>query len=727
MKKLSQDEIFRRFSPYIRDFIYKNGWEELREVQCLAASILFESEDNLLITSPTASGKTEAALFPLLTMLDGQFSDSVDILYIAPLKSLINDQFSRLDPLLEGNMPVFHWHGDVPSGAKEKFIRRPRGILQITPESLESMLLHRSQDIPRIFAHLSYVIIDEIHAFAGQDRGEQLRCILERIARLIGHCPRRIGLSASVGDPRAMADWLGAGTPYENAVAEVQNASVRWRLAMQHFFTDQPDSEDGLTLDAAYAFVYAATEQNKCLVFSNSREETEQVTASLRQISRKKGERDRFMIHHGNLSAALREEAEHSLRETTHPMTVCATVTLELGIDIGQLNRIINMGSPNTVVNFLQRLGRSGRRNVPPEMMMVFREEKALPNAPVYQAVPWELIRGIAIVQLYLESRFLEESRPKSMPMSLLFHQTLATLASAGELSPAALADRILSLSPFAQVDPQDFKALLIHLLETGMVEKGEEGGIITGVSAERLLGDYRFYAVFKDSEDYTVREKSEEIGTITTPPPIGDRFALAGRVWEVEEIDLPRKLIYAKKVDGKMDVAWPGDRGEIHTRVLERMKRVLTEDTIYPYLKPSAAERLAQARLLAKQTGFATQPLICLGGNRYCLFPWLGTRAIRTLKRLLVYFSRELDLTDVQYDGCYYLSFRTGCTQFMTRLLACLADDRLPDREKLLAASEYPAQDKYDSFIPPMLLKKAYARDRLDYTDIRRRLTEWK
>ncbi len=239
------------------------------------------------------------------------------------------------------------------------------------------------------------------------------------------------------------------------------------------------------------------------------------------------------------------------------------------------------------------------------------------------------------------------------MPMSLLFHQTLATLASSGEMSPAALADRILSLSPFLSVDQKDYKALLIHLLETGMLEKGEEGGIITGLAAERLLSDFRFYAVFKDSEDYTVREKSEEIGTITTPPPIGDRFALAGRVWEVEEIDMPRKLLYAKKVDGKMDVAWPGDSGEIHTRVLERMRKVLTEDTVYPYLKPSAAKRLEEARLLARQTGFAKRPLICLGGNRYCLFPWLGTRAIRTLKRLLVYFANELDLTDVQYDGC--------------------------------------------------------------------------
>ena len=729
MKKLSQDQIFHRFAPYIRSFIYNNGWEELREIQCMAAHILFETEDNLLITSPTASGKTEAALFPILSMLEHRHFNSVDILYIAPLKSLINDQFSRLDALLfESGVPVFHWHGDVSAGSKEKFLKNPRGILQITTESLESMLLHRSNDIPRIFAHLSYIIIDEIHAFTGQDRGEQTRCIMERIARLVGHCPRRIGLSASGGNTRAVADWLGQGTPYETSVAEVKNATLKWRLAMQHFFADEPEKEGDLILDSAYAFVYAATEKKKCLVFSNSREETELVTATLRQIARKKGDNDRFMIHHGNLSAAIREEAEYALREeNTSPMTACATVTLELGIDIGRLQRIVNMGAPNTAVNFLQRLGRSGRRDVPPEMMLVFREEKALPNAPLYQLVPWELIQAIAIIQLYLEERFLEESKQREMPMSLLFHQTLATLASGGEMAPASLADRVLSLSPFTKISPRDYKALLIHLLETDILEKGEEGGILTGMTAERILGDYRFYAVFKDSEDFTVREKSEEIGTITTPPPIGDRFALAGRVWEVEEVDASRKLIYVKRVEGKMEIAWPGDRGEIHTRVLERMRQVLLEDTVYPYLKPSAAARLTQARALARQTGFAKHPLVCLGGNRYCLFPWLGTRAIRTLKRLLVYFAQELDITDIQYDACYYISFRTGQKDILQKLAVCLTKDSLPLKESLLGISECPIQDKYDPYIPPALLKKAYAKDKLDYTDILRRSAEWK
>ncbi|HBE13862.1 MAG TPA: hypothetical protein DCY74_06795 [Clostridiales bacterium] len=321
----------------------------------------------------------------------------------------------------------------------------------------------------------------------------------------------------------------------------------------------------------------------------------------------------------------------------------------------------------------------------------------------------------------------MEESKQREMPMSLLFHQTLATLASGGEMAPASLADRVLSLSPFTKISPRDYKALLIHLLETDILEKGEEGGILTGMTAERILGDYRFYAVFKDSEDFTVREKSEEIGTITTPPPIGDRFALAGRVWEVEEVDASRKLIYVKRVEGKMEIAWPGDRGEIHTRVLERMRQVLLEDTVYPYLKPSAAARLTQARALARQTGFAKHPLVCLGGNRYCLFPWLGTRAIRTLKRLLVYFAQELDITDIQYDACYYISFRTGQKDILQKLAVCLTKDSLPLKESLLGISECPIQDKYDPYIPPALLKKAYAKDKLDYTDILRRSAEWK
>ena len=206
---MAQGALFDRYAPFVQDFIYRQNWAELRAVQTAAAQVLFESEDHLLLSGSTASGKTEAVFFPILTMLWEDPPQSIGCLYIAPLKSLINDQFYRMETLLdESGIPVTHWHGDVPSSQKEALLRCPRGILQITPESLEAMLLRRPNDIYRLFCDLRFVVIDEIHALMGSDRGDQILCQLCRIARLIGHTPRRIGLSATMGEPQLAARWL---------------------------------------------------------------------------------------------------------------------------------------------------------------------------------------------------------------------------------------------------------------------------------------------------------------------------------------------------------------------------------------------------------------------------------------------------------------------------------------------------------------------------------------
>ncbi|MBQ2766218.1 MAG: DEAD/DEAH box helicase, partial [Clostridia bacterium] len=674
---MTDNEIFYRFSPFIQDFIYQNGWHDLRAVQIAAARVLFETNENLLITSSTASGKTEAAFFPILTQMCEDMPKSIGVLYIAPLKSLINDQFSRLDELLDlSGIPVFHWHGDVAQSHKAKLLKDPQGILQITPESLESMLMNRSNDLVRLFSDLRYVIIDEIHTLTGTDRGNQIICQLVRLARLIGHTPRRIGLSATIGDASLAAEWLGGGTDVSTVVPEINEGKTKWRLGMEHFFIqgddlDQshdigntsepaPDASHGkVEIDPGYEYIYDCTKNKKAIVFSNSREETEYVTATLRQIADNRGEPDNFLIHHGNLSASIREEAETKMKNDEQICTTCATVTMELGIDIGRLERIIQNDAPNSVSSFLQRLGRSGRRGTPPEMMMVFREENPLPNAPLPQLIPWGFLRAIAIVQLYIEEKFIEPPTMKKLPFSLAFQQTLSTLASSGELTPKRLAERILSLPPFRHIDKEDYRTLLLGMLQNDFIEMTEEKGLIVGLKGERLTNSFKFYAVFKDSEDYTVRCESDEIGTITTPPPVGDRFALAGRVWEVEELDIPRKLIYVKAVNGKMEVSWPGDFGEIHTKILERMRRILEEDTVYPYLKPNARRRLEIVRNLARNTGMIGHSLVPLGGYTWCLFPWLGTRSFRTLRKFIMNNAARFKITNLEFEGCYYMMFK--------------------------------------------------------------------
>ncbi len=738
------DEIFALFPDFIKEYIYSHGWSELREMQIEAAKVILKTDSNLLLSSSTASGKTEAAFFPIIADIvnDESTQGSVSVLYIAPLKSLINDQFSRLDELLDmSGIPLTHWHGDVGASHKTALLKEPRGILQITPESLEAMLMKRSNDIPRLFGSLKYAVIDEIHSLIGTDRGNQIICLLSRIASQIGHTPRRVGLSATIGDLSVAADWLSGGSGRET-VAPVQGRQpLKWRLGLEHFYIQDPNEKQSLgisamtapqsdrgglaSLDAGYEYLYDCVYGKKTLVFSNSREETEYVTATLRQIAKARGDDDVFLIHHGNLSASLREDAEAKMKDEGVARAVtCATVTMELGIDIGKLERVAQMGAPNTVSAFLQRLGRSGRRGTPPEMIMVFREETPLPNAPLPAIIPWELLRGIAVIELYSSERFIEPPRIKQMPLSLAFHQSLSILASKGELTPKALAEKILLLPPLSVIPKEIYKELLVSMINNDYIEMTESRGLIVGLRGERIINSFKFYAVFKDSEDFTVRCDSEEIGTITTPPPVGDRFALAGRVWEVKEIDAPRKLIFVKSVDGKMEVSWPGDSGEIHTRILEVMRDILFNGKSYPFLGDNAAARLEQARKVARNAKMMDRRVVFLGGQSYVIFPWLGTRAFRTLKRLMQRYAQELGISDIQSEWCHFITFKAkdGAGERLEAAIRLIIERDGLDTEELVSDGECPMFDKYDDSIPPELLRLAYAKDRLCADEVKRR-----
>ncbi len=740
------DRLYGRFAPFIREYIYKNGWQSLHEVQIKAAEVIFDSDDNLLLSSGTASGKTEAVFFPILTQLYEQpDATGAFVLYIAPLKSLINDQYFRMVELLtDTDIPVCRWHGDVGANVKKSFLDNPRGILQITPESLESFLVRRSNDIPRLFASLRYIVLDEVHAVIGADRGNQIICQICRLCRLLGRQVRRVGLSATIGDLQSAGDWLGAGSGRKTAAPAFPRTTLRWRLGMEHFYIQETPSnpakhrggsfshpvlpptdgtfvptKDGMRrpkIDEGYEFLYDNVKSKKSLVFSNSREETEYVTATLRQIARNRQEPDVFLIHHGNLSASLREGAEMAMKDTEMHAVTCATVTMELGVDIGRLERVAQLSAPHTVSAFLQRLGRSGRRGQPPEMIQVFREDMPLPNEPLPHLIPWELLRGIALVELYSKERFIEPPRIKQLPFSLAFHQTLSILAASGSMPAKNLAERVLTLPPLSHLPRETYRELLLSMLQHEYLELDENNELLVGLKGERLIGNFHFYAVFKDSEDFTVRCGSEEIGTITAPPPVGERFALAGRVWEVLETDMTHRLIYVQPVEGKMEISWPGDSGEVHTRILERMKEVLFENTVYPYLQPGAARRLEEARHTARNAGMERQLLVPCGGFSWCLFPWLGTRAFRTLRRFLVKYADRLELSDISSEGCCYITFKSterNAYTLMHKMVLLMEQNGL-QAEELVFPSECPVQEKFDPHIPPELLRRAYAIDRL-------------
>ena len=310
------------------------------------------------------------------------------------------------------------------------------------------------------------------------------------------------------------------------------------------------------------------------------------------------------------------------------------------------------------------------------------------------------------------------------MPLSLAFHQTLSILASVGELKPKQLAERVLALPPLSSLEKDDYRSLLVSMINDDYIEFTDERGLIVGLRGERIINSYKFYAVFKDSEDYTVRCDSEEIGTITTPPPVGDRFALAGRVWEVKEVDVPRKLIFVKSVDGKMEVSWPGDGGEVHTKLLVAMRDILFNGKKYAFLGENAAARLENARRVAANAGMRENLVVFLGGQSYVLFPWLGTRAFRTVRRILQKNAGELGISDIQSELCYYITFKAkdGEKRSIAREIANIIERDGLDTSKLVFDGECPMYDKFDEYIPAELLRAAYAVDRLSPDEVEER-----
>lgn len=738
--------IFNRYAPFVQEYIYRNRWENLRAIQVAAAEAIFRTDDNLLLTASTASGKTEAAFFPIITLFSEDPPSSVGCIYIGPLKALINDQFSRLNDLCaEADIPVWHWHGDVAQSHKERLMKRPSGILQITPESLEAMLLHKHAAIPGLFGNLRFVVIDEVHSLLRGDRGGQTLCLIERLSRLAGVNPRRIGLSATIGDPERTGEFLSLGTGRRTVIPKIDAKGSKWRLSMEHFYVKNVQAGEDRTdinalpvleektdeapdnADPGLGYIFEHTQGKKCLVFVNSREECETVTTTLRQYCERRHEPDRFLIHHGNLSASYRETAEGVMKDESQTMTTVTTATLELGIDIGRLERAFQIDAPWTVSSFLQRMGRTGRREAPPEMWFVMREDEPEARAMLPATIPWKLIQGISLVQLYLEERWVEPPRLDRLPFSLLYHQTMSTLASCGELSPRALADRVLRLHYFHRISQEDYKVLLRHLVETDHLQRTEQGGLIVGLAGERVVNSYRFYGVFQENEEYTVRSESQELGTIVMPPPVREKLAIAGHVWEVLDVDRKRHLVYCEQVKGNIPAYFGLCPGDLHTKILQRMRKVLREERSYPYLMKNAVARLEQARFTASRSGTAERPLINLGGNMWCLLPWVGTYSFLALERFLkIKCGERLGLRNLDSARPYYMQFTMKADEETFFRVVSEEIQNHIDPLELVYPKELPLFDKYDEYLPEELVRKGFALGVLDLDGLRETVLSW-
>lgn len=762
--------IFERYAPFVQDYIYRNEWENLRAVQVAAGDAIFNTDENVLISASTAAGKTEAAFFPIITLFSEDMPSSVGCIYIGPLKALINDQFERLNELCdEADIPVWHWHGDVAMSHKHKLIKNPSGILQITPESLEAMLMRKSSVLSKLFGDLRFIVIDEVHSLLRGDRGGQTICLIERLCRAAGVNPRRIGLSATIGEPETVGRFLAEGTGRGTIIPTIEAKGAKWRVSVEHFYiksgkdgessadmdvdadmnTDSvsgiagkrddhdmvgldreynsseitcSDKETGIedAFEPSYRYIFDNTKGRKCLIFSNSREESEVVTSTLRRYSELLNEPERFQIHHGNISAALRETAEMIMKDDDMMQSTVTTATLELGIDIGKLERAFQIDAPWTVSSFLQRMGRTGRRNLPPEMWFVIREDEVEERAMLPVNIPWKLLQAIALIQLYVEEKWVEPPRLDRLPFSLLYHQTMSTLMSCGELTPGELARRVLTLKYFHRISLDDFKVMLQYLVKNDHIEKTAEGGLIVGLQGEKIVNSFKFYGVFKESEEYSVRNEYEELGTIVAPPPVGEKIAIAGRVWTVLMVDHKRHSVYCTKVKGDVPAYFGECPGDLHTKVLQRMRRVLCERRSYPYLKKNALSRLEKAIDMFKDKDVMKEMLFNLGGAKWCFMPWVGTYSFMTLERIIrLKCAKKLGISNFDSSKPFFMVFnmRAGREEFYRILKEETQNDF--DMLELIFPKELPFFEKYDEYLPPELIKKGFAEGVLDKKEI--------
>ncbi len=725
---------FDKLAPFIQEYIYRNKWEKLHGFQAQAIEAILDTPDHVLISSGTASGKTEAALLPVITDLYQNPPLSIGAMYIGPLKALINDQFERIVGLLEeSDIPAQSWHGDVSSAKKRRFLKRARGILQITPESLESMLINRQHELKRLFFDLRYVIIDEVHAFIVSDRGRQVLCQLERLSRVQSRPSRRIGLSATIAEPQLTMNWLKGHSKRGVKLIEAAPRSNA-EIGLEYFYLPPNKGDDdkaadklpsgqsapdepAVEADVYYRHLHKMTQRKgvgKTLIFANARQDTEAIVMNLRQLSERRRLAAFYHVHHGSISAPLRESAEAAMKAESQKACVAATVTLELGIDLGQLDQVLQINSTHSVSSFVQRLGRSGRRGGPARMFFYINQGSDEARH-LGEELPWNLLQAIAMIQLYAEERWIEPPQIPQMPLSLLYHQTMSIIKSHTELSPPQLAERVLTLSPFKQITEKHFRALLRHLLEIEHLERTEKGGLIIGIEAENIVSSYRFYATFKDEIEYRVRDKSREIGTIQAAPPVDSTILLAGYAWRVLKVDEEMRVIEVKRARGKTDTFWRGEGPPIHTRVLQKMRDILLSHDSYPYLQPRARKRLDIARQSARSACLGDASIFPLTDSQFLVFPWRGTAPFETQRLLLEYAGFKIPGSWSPY---FYV---LDCGTADMREVKCRLEQlyRQPpsalDLANRVEVSGLRQRNKYDVYVPEHLLRAAYACDFID------------
>ena len=694
------------FAPFIQEYIYGEGWQELRQIQLDTADAIYNTNEDILIASPTASGKTEAALFPIITEMFNKPEEGVTTLYISPLKALINDQFLRLnDILLNANIQVFRWHGDVNAYQKEKALNTNNIILQITPESIESLFINHTQDLIKLFSNLKYIIIDEVHYFVESSRGIHLISLIERIEKLIGRHIRRIGLSATIGNLELAANYISSG--FQTKILTARQDSTKNRLLVL-YNVEKEDEKNQTYLD-----LYRLINGRKCIVFANSKKIVEQTAYHLKKLNKDFGGNNYILVHHGNISKVLRDEVEQKMKKDQNPITAVATMTLELGIDLGTLERVVQIGTPNSISSFVQRLGRTGRRDGAKEMCFVFNKD----YNDVEEKIPWDFLFATSIISLYIKEKYIENLVQDKYPYSVLVQQTLSYITTNPGIRSNVLASKILNTTVFKNISSEDYKLLLNYMIHCKLIENNNQELYLAELG-ERLVNNYDFYAVFYTEKDYEVVANNKVIGSIQKKLPIGSIFNLAGNTWEVVNINANTKSLLVKEVKGYKDLTWEGSGlTYVDGHLMQHLKYILTHKQDFKFLSQTGKETYEKAFDEYNSLSFINDYIIQTGPDEFNIFKYLGTKEFITLYYLL---RQEFIYVKPIFDEFIPLCITVKTTNieqvinYIENVIPTLND------EDIRFDLQFHKKGKYDEYIPEQLLKKAFLKNNLKIKNLK-------
>ena len=551
------------------------GWQTLRPQQEQAIPPLLAGS-HVLLLAPTAGGKTEAAMFPVFSRMLGEGWTGLSVLYVCPLRALLNNLHPRLEHygrLLGRRVDI--WHGDTPDAARKRIVSDPPDVLLTTPESLEVMLITRREHHERLFRALRVAVVDEIHAFAGDDRGWHLLAVLERLNRLGGRTLQRIGLSATVGNPEQLLEWLAGGAAGQRMlVAPVGPAA----------------GDVELTIDAVKSVANAATvisrlhRGEKRLVFCDSRSKVEDLASHLRRLD------VQTFVSHSSLSLDERRRAEEAFASGSDCVIV-ATSTLELGVDVGDLDRVIQIEAPVAVASFLQRLGRTGRR------------AGSRRNYLFLTTTAESLMQAGALVRLW-GTGHVERVQPPPAPFHILAQQIMALSLQHGGIASQDWKAEIGNVPGFRTMAPEHVASVLEHMIATDILHN-DHGVLWLGRAGEQEYGWWHFmdlFTAFTSDPLFGVRHGEHHIGTVHTTTfarwPDGEVvLVLGGRSWRVTHVEWKQRVAYVVPSNDRGRSRWAGSAQPIRYELCQAMRDVLLGCDLQATISERAARTFEDLR----------------------------------------------------------------------------------------------------------------------------------